>query len=145
LTKPVMLDSNVLGRVALPKIKPDIKGWFDALLLSGVQVIIPEISDYEVRRELLRIQSFSSIARLDFLKTSLIYQPISTNTMLSASQLWADARNRGRPTAANNRLDADVILAAQAIESSATIISENTAHLTQFVPTVRWQDYTPTA
>lgn len=144
MTNPVMLDASVLGQVAHPKIKLDISNWLDALLLSGVPVIHPEISDYEVRRELIRARKVASIARLDYLKVRLIYQPLSTNTILLASQLWADARNRGKPTAANNRLDADVILAAQALESSATLISDNIAHLIQFVPTIRWQDYTPT-
>lgn len=144
MTNPVMLDASVLGQVAHPKIKLDISNWLDALLLSGVPVIHPEISDYEVRRELIRARKIASIARLDYLKVRLIYQPLSTNTILFASQLWADARNRGKPTAANNRLDADVILAAQALESSATLISDNIAHLIQFVPTIRWQDYTPT-
>jgi predicted nucleic acid-binding protein len=139
-----MLDASVLGQVAHPKVKLEISNWLDGLLLSGVPVLHSEISDYEVRRELIRARKAASIARLDYLKVRLIYQPLTTNTMLLASQLWADARNRGKPTAANNRLDADVILAAQALESSATLISDNVTHLIQFVPTVRWQDFTPT-
>lgn len=139
-----MLDANVLGRIAHPRIKPEIKAWLQKLRQHHIPVIHPEISDYEVRRELVRTNNTACIARLDTLKTILIYQPLTTSTMLLASQLWADARNRGKPTAANNRLNADAILAAQALESSATLISDNVSHLIQFVPTLRWQDYTPT-
>ena len=141
MTNPVMLDASVLGQIAHPKIKLDISNWLDALLLSGIPVIHSEISDYEVRRELIRAGKSASIARLDYAKARLIYQPLTTNTILLASQLWADARNRGKPTATNNRLDADSILAAQALESSATLISDNVSHLIQFVPTFRWRDF----
>lgn len=141
MTNPVMLDASVLGQVAHPKIKLDISNWLDALLLSGVPVIHPEISDYEVRRELIRAGKTASVARLEYMKARLVYQPLTTNTMLLAAQLWADARKRGKPTAANNRLDADAILAAQAQECSATLISDNVAHLIQFVPTVLGRDF----
>ncbi|MBC7853585.1 MAG: nuclease [Pirellulaceae bacterium] len=141
MTSPVMLDSSVLGQIAHPRIKPDIKAWLESLRRHGIPVIHAEVSDYEVRRELVRTKNSASIARLDFMKLRLVYQPLTTNTMLRASQLWADARNRGKPTAANNRLDADAILAAQAMESSATLISDNVSHLIQFVPTFRWRDF----
>ena len=75
---------------------------------------IPEIADYEVRRELLRANKTRSLDRLNALKSALGYLPITTQVMLRAAELWAQARNMGKPTASDQALDADMILAAQA-------------------------------
>jgi predicted nucleic acid-binding protein len=89
--------------------------WVEALLASGVRVVIPEIADYEVRRELLRAGRLHGVARLDQAKTTLEYLPLTTEAMLQAADLWAQARQQGQPTAPDLALDADVILAAQAL------------------------------
>jgi predicted nucleic acid-binding protein len=77
---------------------------------------------------------------LDRLQRNLIYSPITTAIMLRAAELWADARRQGVPTADRQALDCDVILAAQAIELGAVVVSENARHLSRYVPTVRWRD-----
>ena len=53
-------------------------------------------------------------ARLDDLVTrgGLSYQPVSIAAWRQAAHFWADARQFGRPTAAPDALDADVLLAA---------------------------------
>jgi hypothetical protein len=53
---------------------------------------VPEIADYEVRRELLRANKVRGIARLDLLKNSIGYLPLTTPIMLKAAELWAQAR-----------------------------------------------------
>ena len=75
---------------------------------------MPEITDYEVRRDLIRIQSHSALANLDVLGTLLHYLPLTTNTMRLAAELWAQAQSAGQPTAPDPAFDCDVILAAQA-------------------------------
>ena len=67
---------------------------------------LPETADYELRRELLRMKSSGSIRRLDELKTRLRYAPITTEAMLKAAELWAEARSAGKPTADEKALDA---------------------------------------
>lgn len=108
-------------------------------------VLVPEIADYEVRRELLRARKHKSIERLDFLKEQLVYVPLTTATMQRAAELWAEARNQGRPTTSGASLDADVILAAQAIglqnSTDETIVAtDNVDHLARFVEAKRWMD-----
>jgi predicted nucleic acid-binding protein len=88
----------------------------EGLLRKGAIVYVPEIADYEVRRELVRAELHEGVRRLDRLKSVLTYLPINTEVMLRAAQLWAEARNRGTPTADPKALDADVILAAQALQ-----------------------------
>ena len=60
--------------------------------------------------------------------------------MRPAAQLWADSRRRGTPTADPKELDADVILAAQAIEADAIVATHNIGHIAQFVAATSWQN-----
>jgi predicted nucleic acid-binding protein len=82
---------------------------------------------------------------LDRLKSILQYQPIDTQTMILAAQLWAESRQRGTPTCDPRELDGDVILAAQAKQLEALgyeiiIVTTNIGHLSQFVTAKLWQD-----
>ena len=63
--------------------------------------------------------------------------------MLKASQLWAEARNRGKLTANPEALDGDVILAAQALlvaeaGNEVIVATTNVKHLSQFVDAREW-------
>src|SRR5208337_688693 len=112
-----------------PRANRAVAEWFRGLLLSGATVFLPEIADYEVRRELIRAKLTRSVERLDVLKGRLRYLPLSTPTMLRAAELWAQARNQGTPTADPKELDGDVILAAQAEGLRATVATDNIGHL----------------
>jgi len=115
----------------------------ESLLMSGYQIIVPEIADYEVRRELLRAGKTHGLARLDLLKNTLDYLPLTTNVMLKAAELWAQARNQGTPTADAKALDCDVILAAQALAENGIVATENVGHLSLFVEAKDWRDILP--
>ncbi|MEW6491216.1 MAG: nucleic acid-binding protein [Cyanobacteriota bacterium] len=148
MSRIVLLDSGPLGMVTTPKAKPPIyqecKLWFNSLEPKGYTVVLPEIADYEVRRELLRAGKVAGIRRLDQLKAAITYRPITTEVMLEAAELWAEARRRGRPTADPKALDGDVILAAQATlvaqEGNEVIVATtNVGHLSQFVDAREWR------
>jgi len=62
--------------------------------------------------------------------------------MRRAAELWAQARNRGTPTAPPEALDADVILAAQAERAGAIVATENVGHLARYVTARHWRDIT---
>jgi predicted nucleic acid-binding protein len=102
-------------------------------------VLIPEIADFEVRRELLRAGKLKSIRRLDRLASQLQYLPLATATIRRAAELWAQARNAGIPTAPPDALDADVILAAQAESVGGIVATENVGHLARFVLAKHWR------
>ncbi len=143
----ILLDSGPLGMVTNPKatgVPLDCQLWLKSLLRRGEKVAIPEIADYEVRRELLRAGLLRSLHRLDNLKQTLDYIPIQTDTMLLAAQLWAEARRAGQPTADAKALDGDVILSAQArlLSDDTTeviVATTNVAHLSQFIIALDWQ------
>ena len=142
MTERFALDTGPLGRIAHTKTNPDAIAWFEGLIASGAELIIPEIADYELRRELIRARMSESINRLDLLKRKLRYLPIDTPTMLRAAEFWAEARNRGRPSADPKELDGDVILAAQAERARAVVLTENIGHLSLFVEAMHWRDIT---
>ena len=119
--------------------------WLESLLDAGVLVRVPEISDYEVRRELLRAGKTEGVARLDRLAEEIGYLPLSTEAMRLAARFWADARNQGQPTAPDESIDADVILAAQAMlaedeGNTVEVATTNPRHLSRFVDAKNWQE-----
>lgn len=149
MSRTILLDSGPLGLVTNPKISDQTEAcaqWLQALMASGARVIVPEISDYEVRRELLRAQKSHGIKRLDALTNQLPYLPLSTAAMREAAILWARSRQQGRPTADDSALDGDVILAGQAITLEAEdvmIATTNVDHLSRFVAADLWPNIRP--
>ena len=145
MAEVVLLDAGPLGMASHPRAARDILAWLARLLDAGVDVLVPEIADYEVRRELLRAGRTKGIDRLDQLKTTLGYLPITTEAMLKAAEFWADLRRGGRPTAHDKTLDADAILAGQAATCSdreVVVATGNPRHLARLVAAERWQDIT---
>ena len=80
-----------------------------------------------------------SVRRLDEFKEALEYLPLSTSIILDAANLWAQARQLGQGVADPKELDGDVILAAQARQIGAIVITENVGHLAQFVRAYDWR------
>lgn len=149
MTREVWLDSTPLGLLSGPRRRPDVQACqrlLVGLCVEGVRVVIPEIIDYELRRELLRARKKASVARLDSLEQAIEYLPITTFAMRLAAELWAQARRQGQPTAGDNTIDADMILAAQALTLDTTdivIATTNIGHLSRFVPAELWQTIAP--
>jgi predicted nucleic acid-binding protein len=148
MTLRIVLDAGPLGMVTNPRSSLEnerCKDWLASMVLRGAEVVIPEIADYEVRRELLRAEKTSGLARLDALKDVLLYVPITTRAMLRAAEFWAAARKMGRKSAADVSLDADVILAAQAAllssdNNEVVIATTNVRHLGLFTAASHWEE-----
>lgn len=144
----IFLDSSPLALVTHPS-KANAQAtactkWLIACLDAGARVCVPEICDYELRRELLRAKKGEGLARLDQLKREVEYVPVTSAMMLLAAEFWARARQMGKPTASNESLDIDVILAAQATLSARAdeelvVATTNVGHLTLFVDAKPWE------
>jgi hypothetical protein len=141
-----LLDAGPLGLVTNPRRSAKSTGcakWLQRLVIGGARVLLPEIADYEVRRELLRANKIKGIQKLDDLTRLLVYLPITTAAMRQAAMFWAQARQLGRPTAADKAIDGDMILAAQATTLGArevVIATTNVGHLGRFAPAELWQN-----
>lgn len=143
----ILLDSGPLGHATHPRAEQnqEVREWIAELARAGTAIVLPEIVDYEHRRKLLHLGSTSSLLYLDELKENIAYEPLTTGAMLRAARLWADARMRGLPTAPENRLDVNVILAAQALElaeggGEIVVATTNPRHLSRFVDARDWQE-----
>jgi predicted nucleic acid-binding protein len=141
----VILDSGPLGRLihADYSRNREIRAWLAALLDRNVIVFLPEIADYEVRRNLILGNLAGSLANLDALPSLVTYVPITTPDMRKAADLWAKSRKTGRSVGDPKELNADVILAAQAIRLGAIIASDNVGHFNQFVEARLWTSIRP--
>ena len=142
----ILLDTGPLGQISHPKPNQTNAAcfdWFERLYIDGRRIVVPEIADYEVRRELLRASKVNGLAGLDRLIATIDYLPITTTAMRQAAAFWAQARQQGQPTADDKSIDADVILAAQAAtlaDSGIVIATTNVKHLSRFVPADLWQN-----
>lgn len=117
----VLLDSGVLGLLVNPI--QDVSEaetneiyqcteWLYSLLSKSVYVVASEISDYEVRRELIRIKS-EGVRLLDNLRDVIEFLPLTKEVMQKAAEFWAESRQSHIPTADAQNIDADMIISAQ--------------------------------
>lgn len=142
-----ILDSGPFSLATHPKFSPDsakLKAWLASALVSGARVVVPEVVEFEVRRELIRAGKTNSVARLDALADRLGTLPVDRQVWRLASELWAEARLQGASTAPDASLDADVILAAVArlaAKDGATVlvVTGNVGHLGRFVDARDWR------
>jgi hypothetical protein len=150
----IVLDTTPLGLVTQKPGKSNdadaCATWVATLIRAGHRIMVPEIVDYEVRRELKRAGQNISIARLDAFNSADLqrYIALTTTAMRLAADLWAEARNTGLATAHKHALDGDVILAAQALSMGAdpsdfVVATQNVKHLSRFVRCDFWSNVKP--
>jgi predicted nucleic acid-binding protein len=140
-----VLDTGPLGLLAhnRPARRLPIQNWLVNEMAAGATIYLSEVADYEVRRELIRLVRAgqlpaSRLDRLDRLAVFFTYLPVSTVMWKRAAQFWADARQHGLPTANPAALDADILVAAQAAEVGATVVTNNPGHIGRWVPVRIW-------
>ena len=114
----VALDAGPLGLVTNPRRSPESLAcarWLQGLVAGGSRVVLPEIADYEVRRELVRGRRVQGLQRLDALVDLVEYLPLTTAAMRQAAEFWAES--------------ADGIVA-----------TTNVGHLSRYVHAALWRD-----
>ena len=120
-----------------------MQNWVMQELGAGNNIYVSEVADYEVRRELIRLiragqLPASRLQRLDQLKSLCLFLPVSSTSWQRAAELWAEARLQGKATASPASLDPDVLIAAQAQEVAATVVTNNPGHIGRWVPILTW-------
>ena len=97
----ILLDSGPLGLITNPKVSAQSRAcrqWLVEHLSQGNRILVPEIIEYELRRELLLHEKTQGLQRLEALASDLGILPVSRAVWLQAATFWADARKRGRPS-----------------------------------------------
>ena len=95
MSRTILLDSGPLGLITNPRASPPAAAcgqWVVNAISGGAVVVVPEIADYEVRRELIRARRIAGIARLDAFIGQVEFLPIETAAMRQAAAFWAEAR-----------------------------------------------------
>ena len=146
----LLLDNNILSKVLRPEVV-DNKPVVDAIsrLQENLQfrVYVPEIVDYELRRKLLHLGHYrpqarkwarEALSRLDRW-VSMGYIPLTTKSMRLAADIWAQTRGTGQLRGPEDRLDVDVILAAQARQAGGRILTTNEKHFQSIAEVFDWK------
>jgi predicted nucleic acid-binding protein len=149
----VLLDTGPLGLATQPKARSEAeecRAWLRGLPSAGHLALVPEIADYELRRELKLYNRLNGLRLLDRFRDMGVYLPLTTAAVDRASDLWAQMRKQGTPTADRFALDGDMLLAAQALTlnsvewrmggAQTVIATTNVAHLSRVVPAQHWRD-----
>jgi len=148
----LLLDSNILSKLVRPDLDDSqpVVALVDRLLEdSHFAVCVPEIVDYELRRKLLHLArrrhqgrrwAHEALTYLDKL-VAVGYIPLTTETMRLAADLWAQTRAGGQLRGSEERLDVDVILAAQARQAGGQIFTTNERHFRNVADVFDWQSY----
>ena len=136
----ILLDAGLIGLACSHPGLPTVaafRAWLRTKLKSGNSIAIADVSRYEARRELVRIDATAKLRRLDELADDTEPIPVRRRDWDRASELWAEVRRQGRPTAAPDALDGDAILAAVALglsggDEAILIATTNVQHLAWF-------------
>ena len=137
MSRFVPLDAGVIGLLCCSRRVSDVVAcftWVEGLKRAGVNVVLPDISIYEVRRALIRAAAGAKLVRLEALLSVQARVPVEPEAWLKAAEFWAIVRRAGKPTASPDSLDGDAILAGVAATigapgDSVTIATTNVRHL----------------
>src|SRR5271157_1790004 len=125
MARLILLDSGPLGMIVRAPSKPQVVRcitWLKTISATGATVVIPEIADYEVRRELLRIRAVGSLRRLErYLDPSsgLGHLTLSPDAMIKAA--WRRPGSNRQPpgckAVALRRLGTTHLISVQVVRS----------------------------
>jgi tRNA(fMet)-specific endonuclease VapC len=120
--QPALLDTDILSEVIKAK-DAHVVEQGRRYLATYPQFAFSAITLYEIVRGMLANRAFRQMQAFMRLAGDSDVVPISEPILLRAAELWADARDRGHP-----RDDADLIIAATALETSRLLVTGNTSH-----------------
>ena len=148
----ILLDAGPLGLACARAGTAEVdrcRAWLAHIENSTADAVIPVIADYEVRRELIRLRATAKLRRLDALRGRFGTVPLELEAFDRAAEFWALIRRGGMPTAGDEALDADAIIAGLAatlggLNDTVTIATTNVRHFSRFpgVKAEQWSSIT---
>jgi len=122
---PGLLDSSTLSDVIRPdeRRSPQVAAHLKLYLARYSQLTFSELSYFEILRGLLKKSASAQIAQFEeFCSRSLVI-PVSRPVLGRAAFLWSSGQRQGIVVD-----DADLIIAATAIEAGISIVTANPKH-----------------
>lgn len=137
MKRVVFLDSGPLGELTNPRLRPQTNQWTQFAKKNGIALRVAEITDYELRRNLILEELEKSISNLNKFKQTQRFVPLTSEALLQAGEIWAWLHKNGQATSYIKNIDVDVILAAQALSQKeyfdqVIILTQNLKHISRF-------------
>src|SRR5438105_3141519 len=129
-----LLDTDMVSEV-LKRQHPTVRKRASAYLRQYHRVAFSSVTRYEILRGLMQKKAQRQLERFgSFCLRSLIY-PINDDILDRAAELWVVAYDGGHP-----RNDADLIVAATALQNGRTLVTGNVAHF-DWIPHLTVEDW----
>ncbi len=119
-----LLDTDILS--ALMRQHPQVLSRAKEYLSARDRLTISIITQYEILRGLKARRATSQLSRFGKFCESLEIIELSTPIVIRAAEIYADLHRRGRLIG-----DADILIAATAIENNLTLVSNNQTHFSR--------------
>lgn len=131
-----LLDTDTVSEISKQK-NANAAGHATAYLSQHGQFTISAFTRYELLRGLIERNSAKQLTRFSIFCQKNAVLPIADPVLDRAARLWVTARQGGLP-----HRDADLIIAATALEHSLELVTGNTSHFS-WIPGLRlgnWRD-----
>jgi toxin FitB len=137
MTGLIILDSAPLGFFCNPKNRDNYKKLSNFVKSLNFSIGVPEIIDYELRRNLELENLQKSISLLSQFQQRRQLISLESEDLIRAAELWAWCRKQGSTTTENKGIDIDVILVSQALSrkdffNKVVILTIDTGDLSVF-------------
>jgi len=125
-----LLDTNIISCILKRQADAQrINDKLQSILKQNALILISPIVFYELARLLYQRQSKKQSAFLEELVACFEWVDLQRTTWALAAQFWANCRKKGTPTGGGTEgLDADALIAAQAEEHNAVVVTNNIRH-----------------
>ena len=134
-----LLDTDILSEV-LKATDQQVLATAKQYLSEHQRLAFSSITLYEIIRGMRSKRATQQLTQFLQTANNSDVLPVSVLVLLRAADLWADARNGGHP-----HDDADLIIAATALEAQRVLVTGNTAHFAWIngLQLADWRTMTP--
>jgi len=129
-----LLDTNIIS--AILKRNEDgarLNDKIKSILKANDDILFCPVVFYEIIRGLYHKKADKQLAFFERIAGCFEWRDLTKNTWDTGARLWAECRMKGTPTGdGGDGIDKDVLIAAQAKEHNAVVITRNERHFQHF-------------
>jgi tRNA(fMet)-specific endonuclease VapC len=129
-----LIDTDILSEILKGK-DPHVTAAAQQYLAAHERFAFSAMTLYEIIRGMVANRASRQLAAFCAMADTSEVVPITNPVLRRAADLWADARSGGHP-----REDADLIIAATALETRRLLVTGNSPHFS-WIPGLRLADW----